>query len=317
MEGRDSDIPRLDLTVLMGGPSAEREVSLWSGTAVADALESVGHKVTRSDISPTNASALDREGIDAVFIAMHGAFGESGEVQQLCENRNLPYVGSEPRPSRLCMNKAATKQFLRQANLPTPDWMIIESFHAPATYQPWLAELPVPVVVKPVDGGSSVDVTIARDESTRDEKIGELIEIYGRVMLERFVEGREMTVGILDDQALPICEILPDGAFYDYRAKYSDDAATRYIFDHGLDASTTETMQSMALAAHRCLGCRDMSRVDFILDPQNQPHILEINTIPGFTSHSLLPKAAAEAGVDFAGLCDRLVQLAWARAARP
>ncbi len=315
MEGTDPRHPEdpLAVTVLMGGPSAEREVSIWSGQAVADALESLGHRVSRGDIGPADTRILDADGIDVVFIALHGQFGESGEVQQLCESRDLPYVGSGPRSSRLCLNKAASKQFFRQAGLRTPDWMIIERFHAPRTFGPWLDELPLPVVVKPVDGGSSVDVTICHDEACRDEAIEELRETYGRAMLERFVPGREVTVGILDERPLPVCQIIPDGAFYDYRAKYSDDAATRYLFGHGLGADVVKQLQSDAMAAHHCLGCRDLSRVDFILDDQNVAHLLEINTIPGFTSHSLLPKAAAEAGVNFPQLCDCLVRLARAR----
>ena len=304
---------RLDITVLMGGPSTEREVSLWSGAAVADALESAGHRVTRADINPSNTSALDRCGIDVVFIALHGQFGESGEVQQLCEDRGLVYTGSAPRPSMLSLDKAAAKQHFRQAGLATPDWMIIERYHSPRQFGPWLDELPLPVVLKPVDGGSSVDVTIARDVATRDEALEDLRDKYGRALLERFIAGREMTVGVLGDRALPVCEIVVTHAFYDYQAKYADDAGTRYVFDHGLAPEVVSRLQADALTAHRCLGCRDLSRVDFILDAAHTPHVLEINTIPGFTSHSLVPKSAARVGIEFPQLCDRLVRMAWAR----
>jgi D-alanine-D-alanine ligase len=307
------DDARLRVAVLMGGPSSEREVSIWSGTAVAEALESLGHTVIRADILPSDTSILDRDDIDAVFIAMHGEFGESGQVQQLCQDRSLPYVGSGPRASRLAMDKAAAKQYFRRSGLATPDWIVIERYHAPETVDVWLEELPLPSVVKPVDGGSSVDVHIVRDPASRSQALDELIDLYGRVMIEKFVAGREVTVGILGQTPLPVIEIRLAGEFYDYRAKYADEAGTEYVFDHGLDAVTVQALQSDALEAHRCLGCRDLSRVDFILDAAGGRHVLEINTIPGFTSHSLLPKAAQRAGIDFATLCDRLVRMALAR----
>ncbi len=303
----------LDVTVLMGGPSNEREVSLMSGTAVADALERGGHRVTRADISPNDTSALDRPGVDAVFIALHGEFGESGGVQRLCEGRGLQYVGSGPRASELSMDKAASKQIFRRSELVTPDWMIIEEFHGPEQFKPWLQEIPPPVVVKPVNGGSSIDITIARDEPARDAAIDELIDKYGRAMIERFVEGRELTIGILGDEALPLMEIVPAREFYDYDAKYADDAGTKYIFDHGLDEAIVEEARSVSLTAHRSLGCRDLSRVDFILDDAGLFQVLEINTIPGFTSHSLVPMAAEEAGISFEQMVDRLVRMALRR----
>jgi len=302
----------LDVTVLMGGPSDEREVSLMSGTAIADALEKVGHKVTRADICPQDTSALDRPGIDVVFIALHGDFGESGQVQELCEQRGLRYVGSPPRAGELAMDKAAAKQIFKQSGLITPDWMILEEFHEPEMRKIWLAELPVPVVVKPVAGGSSIDVTIADDEASRDEAIEELLDKNGRVMIERFVPGREFTVGILGDRALPVLEIVPSRQFYDYVAKYADDSGTEYVFDHGLDEELTERLQREALTAHDSLGCRDLSRVDFVLDEEGLPEVLEVNTIPGFTSHSLVPKAARRAGISFEQLVDGLVAMALA-----
>ncbi|MGC9454347.1 MAG: D-alanine--D-alanine ligase family protein [Phycisphaerae bacterium] len=311
------DLPRtprsLDVTVLMGGPSSEREVSLLSGDAVAGALEKVGHRVVREDISPNWTSPLDREGLEAVFIALHGEFGESGEVQHLCEVRGLPYTGSPPRASELAMNKAAAKQVLKHAGLDVPDWMVIEEFHKPAVYRRWLDEFGVPVAVKPVNGGSSIDITLARDEAARDAAIDELLDKYSRVMVEKLIDGRELTVGIVGPHALPVIEIVPDREFYDYSAKYDDDAGTKYVFEHGLDDELIGRVQSDALAAHEVLGCRDLSRVDFLLDADGSPYLLEVNTIPGFTSHSLVPKAAAAAGIDFEHLVDHLLAMAWNR----
>lgn len=303
----------LDVTVLMGGPSSERDVSLMSGSAIAGGLERIGHRVTRADISPADASALDRPGIDVVFIALHGDFGESGEVQALCEARGLRYTGCPPRASELAMDKAAAKQIFRRVGLATPDWMIIEDFHSPAQKRKWLAEIPLPVVVKPVDGGSSVDIAIARDESRRDLAVELLLDKYGRAMIERFVPGREMTVGVLGDRALPLLEVIPAREFYDHTAKYADDAGTRYVFDHGLPAPTVARLQDDAMTAFRALGCRDLARVDFILDAGGTPQVLEINTIPGFTSHSLLPMAAAKVGIGFDELVGRIVDMAMER----
>ena len=313
-EGAVGRLPRttrpLDITVLMGGPSSERQVSLMSGEAIADALQRVGHRVERADISTSDSSALDRAAIDVVFIVLHGSFGESGEVQSLCEARRLPYTGSGTRASKLAMDKAASKQMLKQADLATPDWMIIEEFHSPDLVAGWLEQIPPPVVIKPVDGGSSLDITIARDEIARDDALDALLDKYGRVMLERYVEGRELTVSILAGQVLPVMEIVVAREFYDYTAKYSDGAGTQYVFDHGLADETVEAVRSAALTAHRVLGCRDMSRVDFVLDEAGASQVLEINTIPGFTSHSLLPMAAKRVVISFEELVDSLVAMA-------
>jgi len=303
----------LDITVLMGGPSAERDISLLSGSAIADALKSVGHRVTRADISPQDTTALDREGMDVVFIALHGDFGESGEAQMLCEQRGLRYTGSNERASRVGMDKAAAKQILKRGGLTTPDWMIVEEFHPVDQVARWIEELPPPVVLKPVDGGSSLDITIATDLRQRDEALEYLVDKYGRAMLERYLPGREFTVGIIGNSALPLMEIVPDGRFYDYRAKYDDEAKTSYVFNHGLNEQVVKRMRADAVNAHRILGCRDLSRVDFILDQNNTPNVLEINTIPGFTSHSLVPKAAAAAGISFEKLVDGIVAMAMNR----
>jgi len=300
----------LDVTVLMGGPSTERDISLITGEAVAAALDAIGHTVTRADICPTDTHALDREAIEVVFIALHGDFGESGEVQTLCEERGLKYTGSGPRASHLAMDKIAAKQAFKRAGLATPDWQLIEGFESPEVVAGKLAKLTGPVVVKPIDGGSSVDITIAHTDAERDAALENVVELYGRALVEAFVAGRELTVGILGDQALPVLEIVPTRDFYDKTAKYADDAGTEYVFDHGLDESLCRGVQAAAMTAHSVLDCRDMSRVDFILDADNVPQVLEINTIPGFTSHSLLPMSAARVGIGFEELVDRLVTMA-------
>jgi D-alanine-D-alanine ligase len=312
---RLADKAVLDVTVLLGGPSSEREVSILSGQAVARGLRQAGHKVTCADIGPRDTSALDRREAEVVFIALHGAFGESGEVQQLCRQRGLAYTGSGPRASALAIDKEATKRLCREAGLLTPDWAVVERGQGCRERDSLLGELSLPVVIKPVDGGSSVDVVIARDAAQRDAAVADLLERYDQLMVEQFVAGREMTVSILEDQALPVLEIRAARGFYDYTAKYADDAGTQYLFEHGLGEQAVARLQADAIRAFETLGCRDMGRVDFIVDQAGQAWLLEINTIPGFTGHSLLPMAAGRAGLKFDALVDRLVRLAARRGA--
>ncbi|MCK5113757.1 MAG: D-alanine--D-alanine ligase [Phycisphaerae bacterium] len=303
----------LDITVLMGGPSFEHDVSLMSGENVAAGLEAAGHRVTRADICPTNTTALDRNGIDVVFIALHGEFGESGEVQQLCEDRGLRYIGSCPRASMLGMDKPASKQLFRRSGLSTPDWTVIENFQHLEESQPLIEKIPVPVVVKPIGGGSSVDTIIVRDEASRVAAVSNLLDTYDRCMIEKFVAGRELTVGILGDEPLPIIEIVTPHTFYDYSAKYEDGSGTEFIFPDDLDSSMMQQIYNDAITAHEAINARDISRVDFILDADGVLQVLEINTIPGFTTHSLVPLAASRAGIDMPALADRIVKMAMER----
>jgi len=305
----------LDITVLMGGPSRERAVSLDSGRAVAEALARRGHRVTTADIGPDDVAALDREGLEVVFIALHGAFGESGEVQRLCDVRNLVYIGSAARASELAMDKARSKRLFRRAHLTTPDWVVVDRAMGRLARSEAVAEIGAPCVCKPVDGGSSVDVTVARDEATRDAALEALLDAYGRAMIERYVAGREMAVSILADRPLPVVEVRTHRAFYDWVAKYDDDA-TEYLVAPPLPAPVAEHLRAAGVTAHKALGCKDFSRVDFILADDGTAWVLEVNTIPGFTSHSLLPKAAGAVNVSFDQLCEQIVHLALARARR-
>jgi D-alanine-D-alanine ligase len=305
----------LDITVLMGGPSTEREVSLISGQAVAASLARNGHQVTTADISPEDLSALDRRGIDVVFIALHGDFGESGQVQRLCQQRGLTYVGSGPEASELAMDKVVSKDRFRCAGLATPGWAVLEKGLGLEERGRLLRAFGLPCVLKPIDGGSSVDVTIARDAAAARGALEHLLATYGRGLVEQYVAGREFTVGILDGAALPVVEIKTTREFYDYFAKYEDDS-TQYIVNPPLPAEAAARMSLAAQAGSACLGCRDFCRVDFMMGQDNVPYVLEVNTIPGFTSHSLLPKAAAAVGISFDQLTERIARMALRRAGR-
>jgi len=294
----------LDITVLAGGPGAEREVSLNSGRAVRDALCRLGHQVELSDIGPTDLSALDRPA-DFVFIALHGEFGEDGALQAELDARGLRYSGSGAAASRLAMNKAESKKGFEHAGLPTPPFELV----SPLELKDLAKRIKPPVVVKPVSSGSSVDTSIARTPEALEEAANVVVAKYGCALVEKYVAGPELTVGILGDEALPVCEIRTSREFYDYQAKYVDDN-TQYLFDLDLPSDLLEGVQRYSLAAHRALGCRAFSRVDCMIDAASlTPYFLEVNTIPGFTSHSLLPKAAARIGLTFDRLCQRIVEL--------
>jgi D-alanine-D-alanine ligase len=304
---------RLDITVLMGGPSSERDVSLMSGSAIAEALVRLGHRVRGADISPEDTTTLDRGGVDVVFIALHGEFGENGQVQRLCEERHLRYTGSPPKTSEMAMDKSVAKEIFAGAGLTVARGLVVTTADNFSEVTKALDRLGLPVVLKPVSSGSSVDITFARTAAVRDAAVTNLLNKYGRAMAEELIQGREMTVAILGARALPVLEVIPAREFYDYTAKYTDGVGTRYVFDHGLPDQVVQSLQSAALTAHHVLGCRDMSRVDFILPPNGVPVVLEINTIPGFTNHSLLPMAAARAGLNFAQLVDRIVMMTMQR----
>ena len=299
-----SGVVPFDITVLAGGPGPEREVSLNSGRAIHEALRRVGHRVTLCDISPEDLSALDREA-DFVFIALHGQFGEDGTLQAELDARGIHYGGSGPAASRLAMNKVESKRRFVHAGIATPQYEVIGRDHAPKSK----SKVGLPVVIKPVDSGSSVDTTIARAEADAERVIARLVQSCGAALVERYIVGPELTVGVLGDEALPVCEIRTKREFYDYSAKYLDED-TQYLFDLDLPPALLQKVQALSLTAHRALGCRAFSRVDWMVEAATlELYILEINTIPGFTSHSLLPKSAVRAGMSLEQLCQRIVEL--------
>ena len=298
----------MTVAVLMGGVSSEREVSLASGKNVAEALRGRGHTVLEVVVNDETLNALWNAQPDVVFIALHGGFGEDGGMQALLESRGLPYTGSGVEASKLAMNKVASKEVFLSAGVPTPDYFGL-SRNAPLSSHMVLAEkLGLPVVVKPVAEGSSVGVTVVRKMDELAVALAKAFPFGGQVVMETYIPGREMTVGVLDGQALPIIEIIPKGESYDYHAKYKSDE-TLYLLDFDLDPAVYKAIQAACVKAHEVLGCKVFSRVDVRLNPANEFYILEVNTIPGFTSHSLMPKAAKRAGIEFGELCERIIEV--------
>jgi D-alanine-D-alanine ligase len=304
------DDRKLDITLLCGGISAEREVSLLTGTQIAEALRTVGHRVWQSDISPDNLSPLDRRPCDLVFPALHGAFGEDGQLQRVLEARGLPFVGSGEAASRLGMDKAATKSCLLENNVPTANWQIV--YQARYKGDAWApaAGIGLPCVIKPIAEGSSVGCKVCKSLEEARAHLAATLPTFGAMMVERFVDGFELTVGILDGRTLPVIWIKPATPFYDYEAKYTRED-TQYLFDIPLPDHVLLEVRRVAEATHKFLGCRHLSRVDVMVDKRtHEPFVLEINTMPGFTGHSLVPKAALHAGIPFTDLCDRLARFA-------
>ncbi len=298
----------LDIIVLAGGPGLEREVSLNSGRSVYEALIRLGHRVELCDIGPTDLSALERE-CDIVFIALHGEFGEDGALQAELDRRRIKYTGSGADSSRTAMDKVTAKRKFEHAGVPTPKFFAADK----ANVAKAAAQFSVPAVVKPVSSGSSVDTTIVRDAVSLDRSVRKLVSKYGTALVEDYIQGPELTVGVLGDRALPVCQIRTPREFYDYEAKYiSND--TEYLFEIDLPADLLQRVQLLSLNAHQALGCSVFSRVDWMIDRKTMnPYVLEVNTIPGFTDHSLLPKSAARVGLSFDALCQRIIDLSLER----
>lgn len=295
----------MKVTVLYGGPSSEREVSLVSGKSVANGLRQAGHEVFEFDIRPEDLSGLDRP-CDVVFPVLHGAWGESGELQEILEQRGLPFVGSGSKASHLGMDKIRTKHAWEAAGLPTPPYLELTT---PDGWQ----KVGLPCVVKAPDGGSSIGVYICRDEASARQAVETVLRDHPVVLIEKFIKGPEITVGLLEEQPLAPIRIVAKREFFDYEAKYKA-ADTEHRFDTGLSPELVKHCQELARQANAVVGARDLGRIDIMIDEATQsPYLLEINTLPGFTPKSLLPEAAAHAGIPFPQLVDRLVHRALAR----
>ncbi len=294
------------VAVLLGGDSAEREISLISGRCVSQALRECGHQVVEIDPKDTDLKRYDWSEIDVAFLALHGKFGEDGQVQSILESLRVPYTGSDSEASRVGISKSATKERIAQHAVPTPPYVLIHESDSPERILSHARGIGFPLIVKPDTQGSSLGVSIVQNE---DELLGALpicfsLDSFG--VLEKAIIGSEWTVGMLDECILPPIQITTDRQFFDFEAKYNDDG-TGYRFDYNVTSDVVRRVELVAQNACRALGTRGVARVDIMLDRNHQPWVLEINTIPGLTDHSLVPKAAAQMGWSFGELCERAI----------
>jgi D-alanine-D-alanine ligase len=289
----------------MGGPGTEREVSLASGKAVLKALLDLGLDGVAVDV--TSPKFQLPAGTDLAFNVIHGTFGEDGWLQEILEGMGVPYTGAGVKSSRLAFDKNLAKAAFIAHAVPTPRAEIIDLSKGQR-----LPSFPVPFVVKPPREGSSVGVNIVHHQADAEAAITEAAKYGSEILVEEFISGRELTVGILNDVPLPIVHIVPPAGVYDMASKYpwlSGAQGSEYVCPADLDLETTMAVQAAALAAHRSLGVEIYSRVDVLLDSANRPFVLEANTIPGMTETSLLPKAAAAVGISFPELCETIAEL--------
>ena len=301
------DLPR-KIAVLMGGPGSERDVSLATAHGVSKALRSLGIDVVEVDVRDENF-VLPKD-IDLAFITIHGTFGEDGELQKILEERGVRYTGDGVEASRKAFDKILSKQKFIEHKVATPESEVIDAGRRP--------KMSVPLVVKPARQGSTVGIVIVKNESELDGAMKEAGKYDRKLLVEKFVSGRELTIGILGDQALPILEIIPKGGFYDFNTKYpflnpQAGASAQHVCPAKIEPRLTKEIQELALQAFRALGLQVYGRVDVILSDSREPFVLEVNTIPGMTEASLLPEAAAAAGISYIDLCARIIALSRAR----
>ncbi|AGC47464.1 D-alanine--D-alanine ligase [Myxococcus stipitatus DSM 14675] len=293
--------------VLYGGLSAEREVSLRTGAAVAEALRSLGYTVVDIDVGKDLPARLVAEKVDVAWLAVHGRYGEDGSLQGLLESMFIPYTGSGVLASALGMDKVYAKQVFVAHDIPTPAYRAFQD-EASALAAGDSLPFPFPVVVKPSREGSSVGVHICKTRDAYDAAVRDAAKYAGTLLVEQFVKGREVQGGVLDDEALGVIEVRAAREFYDYDAKYKAGTGTQYLFPAPLPPDQYARVNEVCLGAHRALGCAGGSRSDVIVTEGGAVFLLETNTLPGMTATSLLPKIAAGRGIDFPSLCERLLQ---------
>lgn len=292
------------IAVVMGGTSNEREVSLRSGAAVVEGLKEAGFDAVPVVLDADRIGGLP-EGTDAVFIALHGGYGENGGVQEELDRLGIPYTGPGAAANRITIDKIATKRVMEKAGVPTPPYEVLPRGTD-------VTALPLPVVVKPPRDGSSMGISkvVEPGEWQAALEAARALDPQGEVLVEAYIPGREWTVGVVDGQALPVVEVRAPNGWYGFQEKYTK-GVTEYVFpESDEDAPLVAKCQVLALVAFEAAGCRGVSRIDFRITPEGEPYALEINTIPGFTATSLLPKAAAKAGLTFSGLCAKLLACA-------
>ena len=291
--------------VLYGGNSVEREVSVLSGMAVAEALKSAGFDVASIDARGDFIGAFRESKAEVAFLALHGAFGEDGQIQLILDDAGIPYTGSGPEASRVGMDKTATKKILVENGIRTPQCHLAGPLDGDDLLHRAAEKLGYPTVVKPPCGGSSLGVSIARTVRELDAAVAWARQLESNVLLEKYVPGRELTVAVINGRALPVIEIICRG-FYNFKAKYTK-GHTEYVVEPRLAPAVEQAVKEAGAATYRCLGCAGAARVDLRLDEANAPWVLEINTIPGMTATSLLPKAARAVGIEFPQLCEMMI----------
>jgi D-alanine-D-alanine ligase len=288
------------VAVLKGGISSEREVSLRSGAAIAQGLRDAGYDVAEIDIV-SKAFTLPSD-VEAVFVALHGTFGEDGGIQQILSDLRMPYTGSDAESCRVAFDKVLTRARLADHGIPVPAGEVLTQAAA--------RTLPFPLVVKPPCEGSSVGCHLVFEETQWSDAFADALRHSGEVLAEEYIPGRELTVSIVTDQVLPVVEIKTGSGWYDFDAKYVT-GDTQYVVPAELPPDATVELQTIALETFRCLDAKGFGRIDFRLSPEGKPYVLELNSIPGFTATSLLPKAAQAAGIAFPELCGRIME--WAK----
>ena len=294
------------IAVLMGGPGEEREISLQSGKAIQLALEAIGYNVLSITMENKLGDIIsDLHSVDLVFLGLHGSIGENGTIQGFLESLGIKYTGSDPLSSAICMDKNISKIIARDSKVNTPNWEIVTRSQA-------LNEnnSEFPLVIKPNDQGSTVGLTIVHDESELGPALNLAYNYSSSVMVEKFIEGRELTVTLIGGKALPVCEIIPSHELYDYECKYTP-GMSKYVCPADIDLDITKRVQEITERLFEVLKCRHYSRADFRLDHENNLWFLEMNTLPGMTDTSLAPMAAKAAGFSFNELIDRIVLQAW------
>lgn len=298
----------LKVGVLAGGTSSERKVSLRSGRAVAQAFRNAGVRVLFIDTARKSQFPKRLKDIDLAFIALHGHGGEDGTIQSLLERKKIPYIGSDAASSRRAFDKAVSKKIFVKNRIPTARFAVAGR----KNWKKTLETFGLPCFVKPLQEGSSIGAFAVEDLAKMAVKIGSTIRSFGDLLVEEKIEGRELTVGVLGNRALPVIEMRPKGAFYDYKSKYTK-GMTEYIVPAEISKELSAKLQKIAVKTHRALGLRDLSRVDMMVDGAENIYVLEANSIPGFTELSLLPKAARAAGISFENLCLQLAAWAYQR----
>ena len=283
--------------VLMGGWSNEREISLVSGSFVYDSLIKSGVNTIKLDLTKNNLNEIEKISPDRVFIILHGKGGEDGEIQKYLDSLNIPYTGSNSESSKLCMNKRSTKEILLSNDILTPNYEKISEMEISSIKK----RFQYPFIVKPSAEGSSIGVYIVENDRDLERAISANEKISSDFIAEDYIEGLEYTVGILGDTALPVIKLLPPGKFYDFNAKYESDKM-QYICPSQLDDSMEDELKKISLNCFKACGCKGWGRIDIIIDDKGNPWVIELNTVPGMTSHSLVPLAAKQRDIDFENL---------------